>query len=403
MHAAPTVDPKTGQSNSDRLAGMDFARHNEETARVLTAYRERNPIRVPIQVGVNTRYFMFHRDANDFGMDFKRYSEDPNAMFDSMLRFARWSRFNILQDAELGLPESWWVGVDFQNYYEAAWFGCPIEYISGQVPDTMPAFAERPEQVMEHGLPSPFGGLFAKGLAFYEQMSERSSADEYLGRPISVGPPGCGTDGPMTVACSLFGPEFVCTAMVDEPERLQALLTFITDATIDRMIAWRRFAKIEIPQDGCWMADDSIALISTDMYCDQILPHHRRLYDVFATPKERGLHLCGNATRHFPAIIRELGIAAFDTGFPVDFAKLRRAVGPCVRIHGGPHIELLRSGTPQAVYDETRRILDSGILDGSMFLLREGNNLAPGTPIENIEAMVRAGLDFGRYEGEKHD
>jgi len=392
------LDPKTGAKSSDRLAGLDFARHNEEVVRVFETYSERNPIRVPIIVGTNTRYFMFHPDANDFGMDFKRFSEDPSAMFDSQLRFARWSRFNILQDAELGLPKQWWVGVDFQNYYEAAWFGCPIEYINDQVPDTHPVFEDCPERVMENGIPDPFGGLFGRGLEYYEQMSEKAINGEYLGRPIRVGMPGGGSDGPMTVACNLFGPVFVCSAMIEEPERLQRLLTFITDATIERMRAWRTKSGIPVPQDSFGMADDSIALISTEMYCEQILPHHKRLYDTFGTEKDRSIHLCGNASRHFPTLIRELGIAGFDTGFPIDFAAVRKAVGPNVKINGGPHVELLRSATPEAVYEESRRILQSGILEGKMFLLREGNNLAPGTPLENIEAMVRAGLDFGRYE-----
>src|ERR1019366_9574784 len=137
-----TLDPKTGAKKSDRLAGYDFARHNEEVRQVLSTYADRRPIRVPIQVGTNTRYYMFHPDANDIGMDFRRYSENHDEMFDAMLHFARWSRFNILQDQELGLPEKWWVGVDFQNYYEAAWFGCPVEYITSQVPDTFPVFDE---------------------------------------------------------------------------------------------------------------------------------------------------------------------------------------------------------------------------------------------------------------------
>ena len=151
------------------------------------------------------------------------------------------------------------------------------------------------------------------------------------------------------------------------------------------------------------MADDSVALISTEMYIDHVLPHHRRIYDAFGTNVERGMHLCGNATRHFPTIVRELHVSAFDTGFPVDFGALRLALGPEIRIHGGPHVELLRCGTPKAVFEESRRILQSGILDGKMFLLREGNNLAPGTPLENIEAMVEAGLQFGRYPSETHD
>ena len=391
----------TAAKATDRLAHLDFAQHNAESKEVIEAFAARKPIRVPVQVGTNTRYFMFHPEANDFGMDFRRYSDDPDVMFESLLKFSRWSKFNILQDAELGLPEKWWIYVDFQNYYDAAWFGCPLEYLDDQVPDTRPVFEDCPERVMENGIPSPFSGLFAKGLEFYEHMAERAKQEDFFGRPIEIGLPGMGTDGPMTVACNLFGPEFVCTAMVDEPERLKILLSFITDATISRMRAWRDKGGIPVPQDGFWMADDSIALLSTQMVRDHILPHLRRIYEVFGTDVERGLHLCGNATRHFPMLVEELKIASFDTGFPVDFGALRKAIGPDVRIQGGPHVELMRSGTPDQVYAESKRVLQSGILEGGLFLLREGNNLAPGTPLDNIEAMVRAGRDFGQLRENK--
>ncbi len=392
------LDVVNGARPNDRLIDLDFEEHNETTRKVLQSFADRVPIRVPVQVGTNTRYFMFHPEANDFGMDFFRYSEDPDMMFESLLRYSRWSRFNLHVDTELGLPEEWWVHVDFQNYYESAWFGCPIEYLSDQVPDTRPAFVENPESLMDNGLPDPFGGLFGRALEYYEHMGQRCESEEFLNRPIRVEVPGGGTDGPMTVACNLFGPEFVCEAMVEEPNRLNALLSFITDATIARMGAWKTKAGVAFPHDGFWMADDSIALISTSMYCEHILHHHRRIYDAFGTETGRGLHLCGNATRHFPILVKELKIASFDTGFPVNFRKLRSDLGPDICIQGGPHVELVRSGTPSEVYSESKRILRSGILEGRLFLLREGNNLAPGTPIENIEAMVKAGRDFGQFQ-----
>jgi len=61
-------------------------------------------------------------------------------------------------------------------------------------------------------------------------------------------------------------------------------------------------------------------------------------------------------------------------------------------------VELLRTGTPEQVRAETRRILDSGVMAGGKFVLREGNNLAPGTPEENVAAMYAACREFGGYE-----
>ena len=83
----------------------------------------------------------------------------------------------------------------------------------------------------------------------------------------------------------------------------------------------------------------------------------------------------------------ELGAYEFETGYPVDFGWLRRELGPEVLIHGGPSAIMLRQASPAEIRTETKRILDSGICDGGRFVLREGNNLAPGTPLANLAAM----------------
>lgn len=381
-----------GFAPGDRLGGMDFGAHNAEVLECWAAYQSRRPYRIPAIVGINTRFYMLHPEANPDGLDHRAYSEDPDAMFDAQLRFQRWNRFNVLQDWELGLPDVWRISVDLQNYYDAAWLGCQVEYLPNEVPDTRPIFADAPERLMEHGIPDPFGGVMARGLEFYEHFLDRAARESYLGRPIEINPPwfGTGTDGVMTCACNLFGPTFVCETMAAEPDRLAILLGFITNSLLEKMAAWRKRVEIAFPADGFVMADDSIALISTRMFRDHVLPLVRRICDTFGTMTERGIHLCGDSTRHFPLLCEELGIQMFDTGFPVDFGRLRAELGPDIRIQGGPHVELMRTGTPGQVYAESRRILESGVLEGGLFVLREGNNLAPGTPLENTEAMVRA-------------
>lgn len=386
----------------DRLEKLDFARHNAEVRAVWEAWRAGAPGRVPIIFGFNSRFFMANPECNPRRLDFRAYSEDPNLMYDTLLGFVRWRQFNVLMDAELGLPERWELWVDFQNYYEAGWLGCPVEYREGQVPDTSPVFRDCPERILENGIPDPKGGLLARGLEYYEHFRERASREEFLGRPVAILPPFIGSDGVMTVACNLFGGDFVCTEMARDPDRLRNLFEFLTDCSIARMRAWREIADVPIPQDGFCYADDSIAMISTRMYREHVLPHHQRIYAEFGTAKGRFIHLCGDATRHFKTIQEELGVETFDTGYPVDFGKLRRELGPSARIWGGPRVEMLRTGTESEVVEETRRILRSGILDqGGLFVLREGNNLAPGTPHGNMEAMYQTGLEEGNLSSKE--
>ena len=59
---------------------------------------------------------------------------------------------------------------------------------------------------------------------------------------------------------------------------------------------------------------------------------------------------------------------------------------------------LLRDGKPEQIRKEVKRICESGIMEGGRFVLREANNLAPCTPIENVEAMYAAGKEYGRYK-----
>lgn len=393
------TDHDKGMLIGDRLAYLDFDMHNAEVGELLAAEAAGNPYRVRIFLGTNTRYFMMDPLANPEGMGFESYSENPDAMFDALLKFQRWSRFNLLQDQQLGLPEKWVIAPDFQNYYDAAWFGCEVRYIPGEVPDTRPDFADCPERLMENGPIEPASGLMLKAERFYERFVERARTETYLGRPIEVGAPWCtlGCDGLMTICCSLFGPDFVCGSMAAEPERLQTLFEFVNECLIGRMMHYRKQFGIPVPQDYFGCADDSIAMISNPMFRRAVLPHHKRLYDTFGTETGRAIHLCGDSTRHFVTLRDEVGIYSFDTGFPVDFGKIRRELGPDVAISGGPHVEFLMSATPGEIREEVRRIFETGILEGRKFTLREGNNLAPHTPRENCEALYFAGREMGRY------
>lgn len=183
----------------------------------------------------------------------------------------------------------------------------------------------------------------------------------------------------------------------EDPEYARELLDFITEATITRIKAWRQFMGQPERTPSWGFTDDSIALLSVKTYEELVLPIHRRLVETFSEGGPNGIHLCGDATRHFPTLQRELNIQAFDTGFPVDFAWLRKTLGPDVEIHGGPHVAILHRGTAEEIRHAERAVLESGIMEGGRFHLTEGNNLPPRTPVENLEAAYNAAREFGVY------
>ena len=372
---------------------------SEEKKAVWDSYRQGKPTRVPVLIATNPRIILLDPRLNTKGYTFERYFQDPKIMLEVQLQHAEYraSMLHHYTDVPLGPPEAWRVGLDRQNIYEAAFFGAPLIYREGQVPDTRPildesdkerVFAVDTEHPLEHG-------FFHEALGMCLRMKELAKGMEVEGCPVEVANyTPSGTDGPLTVAANLRGQGIFLDLLAD-PDYATRLMGFITQAAINRVHALRRYWQDETI--GVGLADDSVQLISTQTYRDLVMPHHRRFYDTFLPDKPRGIHLCGDSTRHFRTLRDELNIRSFDTGFPVDFGWLRRELGPEVEILGGPPVSLLLHSTPEMVYQRTKEILLSGIKEGGKFILREGNNLPPMTPGDNLEAMYRACLDHGWY------
>jgi uroporphyrinogen-III decarboxylase len=173
------------------------------------------------------------------------------------------------------------------------------------------------------------------------------------------------------------------------------LLDYLTDAFIARMKAWRQLLGLPLFHEEWGMADDSVEMLSLEQYQEFVLPRHRRMYNAFCPQGERSIHLCGNAQRLFPLLKEALNIRSFDTGFPVDFARFREEMGPDVLLYGGPRAPLFVEPAPDALLAETERILRSGILEGGRFVLQEGNNLPPCSPLGHCVAFYELGKTLG--------
>lgn len=381
----------------------DVAEHNAEAKAVWEAYRAGKPTRVPVMVSTNERCTLKDPIYNPRGLQYDQVFADPQLMLERQLEHQMWLRSQPWQDAEMGMPEKAWdTSPNFLNIYEAAWYGCPIVFITSQIPDSEPILSDEDSKrrLFDQGIPDPFNSPFARQTwAAYEHfLARRQEGWTWQGLPLgAIHPPLCGTDGPVTVACNLRGATEFLEDLACDPDYAEELMAYITEATITRIRAIND--RVGHPQrwGSFWFADDSIQLISTQMYVDQVLPHHKKLVDAFSDGSPGGIHLCGNATRHFPTIRDELNVKAFDTGFPVDHGQLRRDLGQDVEIFGGPSVPFLCQATPDEVREETKRILQSGVMEGGRFVLREGNNLAPGTPCENLVAMHQTAREFGVY------
>ncbi len=382
----PSVDPN-----------VDYKRHNEEVKQVWDAFHRGDPIRVPMTLGVNPRVLLCNPKYNPRGISFEDYWNDPDIMLEVQCEFAYYRDHFLFYDHNMGLPNEWWIGVDPQNFGEAAWLGAPLKFIPGDTPDTtVPLNDDNREMLFEKGIPDPFSGVMGRIRDYYEYFN--NGKHTFMGRPVKAGRGMLGTDGPMTIACSLRGATEFCIELYEDPDYAMQLLEFITEATIMRIRAWRDYYGLGTP-DGMYIADDSIALLSVKDYKRFILPFHKRIISELTTGKGTNqIHLCGDATRHFKTIRDELNVRYYDTGFPVEHGKICSELGDGVIVYGGPRIDILKSGTAEEIENETRRILEDVIPVSKSFVIRDANNLAPGTSPENIQIMYDTVKKYGIYK-----
>ena len=373
---------------------IDFSAHNAEVEALWKAYNDRRPPRVPMIIGANCRIIVLNKELNPEGVTFRDVFTDPAIMLEVALRFAYYMRFFLPSDRPMGMPEHWTATAITMNTFEAEWFGAELEFIDGDTPDCRPFLSDDNKNMLfDRGVPNPFvrNAAFTRDCCeYFQDLIDKGFMYENLPLAKVYPPSFVGTDGPFTVACAIRGAAELCCDLYEDPGYVHALLSYITESTIERIKAWRRLFGLSdtTPDDAFFIPDDSIALLSPEMYCEFVMPYHKKLVNALgnsALPTKT--HLCGDATRHFKTMRDELNTFSFDTGFPIDHGAMVQILGPNVEILGGPPIYLLLNGTPDEVKLETERILFAVMKHTKRFILREGNNLPPCTPAANIAAM----------------
>lgn len=362
------------------------------------AHRARHAKRRPVTLGTNYRVVLQDRRINPEGLTFQRVFEEPLAM---LLVSLRWrylctQRYHLFCDHPTELPDVWEVGADFHNVFDAALFGAPIHFHRDGVPETPVILGNGTKEAafdvdIEHPEETPF---LKAAQRMTTAMQEIAADATFMERPIRIRPylP-TGTDGPLTVAMNLRGPA-ILTDFRRDPDYVHRLFEWIVAAAIRRHQHLPALYGQPRPEE-VWLADDSVAMLSTAQYREFVLPHHRTYFDTLDADhtRRRGMHLCGDATRHFPLLREECGVTCFDTGFPVDFNTIRDELGPDVELLGGVEVPVLLGGVPEQVYARAVEILRSPAATQGPFVLREANNLPPNAPWCNLAALYQAAFD----------
>ena len=136
--------------------------------------------------------------------------------------------------------------------------------------------------------------------------------------------------------------------------------------------------------------------MSREKYCELFKPYHTKLNEYVHTHSNMKtfLHSCGSIS----PIMGDLIDAGYDIINPVqttakdmDPAMLKREFGKDITFWGGGcnTRSVLNHGTPQEVYDYSRRMIDIFFQDGG-FVFNQEHNILGDVPPENIMAMYKA-------------
>ncbi len=216
----------------------------------------------------------------------------------------------------------------------------------------------------------------------------------------------------LSVGCSLFewsqflfGMENLYLYMASEKTKLAYFLDRLTELhleTLRRVLPTvRGYVQVLVVGDDLGM--QSGPQMSRPMYRELFLPRHKRIYQ-YAREQSGAhlfLHCCGGIYPLIPDLI-DAGVEILNpvqtSARNMEPERLKREFGRDLTFWGGgcdtQHI--LASGTPREVRDDVRRRLEI-FMPGGGYVWNQVHNVMANVPPENIEAMLDAAYEFGRY------
>lgn len=365
--------------------------------RVTKVKRFETPDRVPVIPALAHRFLV-----PTVGVRFKDYYSDPETMLRTQLLAQKWLMENVRTDA-YSITGAW-VGAwtDFQNSFEAGSLGCEIVFPDDDIPWVGPGWVKNDEDLHRlEAIDFVHGRLNERQVAYRNAMI--AVAEKYpvrfQGGPVFY--PGLNpslthtSDGPFGVAGDLMGQDELFLAVYERPGFVRELLRIVTD----KLIAYLDFCweeeQLPAPKDFAW-TDDLAVSLPADVYRDLVLPFEKRLrfhFDGYVS-----LHMCGATDHLLRTFVDDLQINEFQGfGYQVDLKHLAGIMGGRVVLLGNVNPMLIHSGTPEEVRKATRTVIETlGPCKG--LIIQDGNNIPPGSPLENINAMMEAAEIYGGYQ-----
>ncbi len=357
--------------------------------RVARAKRFEATDRVPVIPAIAHRFLV-----PQVGVRFRDYYDDPETMLRTQILAQKWLLENVRTDAHSITGP--WVGAwtDFQNTFEAGSLGVEVIFPDDDIPWVGRGWVRDDCDLRRlEAMDFVRSGLNARQVEYRKAMMRVAEKYPVRFRGGPVFYPGENpslthtSDGPFGVAGDLMGPTELFLAVKERPDFVRELMRIVTDKLIEYLdFCWEE-ERLPVPKDFAW-TDDLAVSLSAESFRDIVLPSEKRLR--FHFDGWTSLHMCGRSDHLLEIFRDDLGIHELQGfGYEVDLDRIAEALGGRVVLIGNVDPLLIRFGTPPEVRAATRRVLEKLGPCGGL-IVQDGNNIPPGSPLENINAMMEA-------------
>ncbi|HET7091701.1 MAG TPA: uroporphyrinogen decarboxylase family protein [Anaerolineae bacterium] len=196
--------------------------------------------------------------------------------------------------------------------------------------------------------------------------------------------------GPFTLAGQMYGVEPFMKATLKKKDEVHKMLDFAT--RLVRQFYQPLVEERVIPMMSIADPTGSGDLISDRVFRTFSLPY---LQPLIGWAKEHGvytwLHICGNTTDKLESIA-ETGASCFSLDYKVNLAEAKQKIGGRVALAGNiDPVSILNQKGPDDVRAAARACIEAAA-EGGGFVLTSGCDLPPTISMENLQAMLSAGV-----------
>ena len=281
---------------------------------------------------------------------------------------------------------------------EAEAFGASVRLTDHEIPAIVGRLVRSAPEAAALPTPSAGDGRTAVHLAAARRLVVASRAGAGAGAGAEAPVIG-GMIGPFSLAARLFGVAEALEATLAEPTTIHAILVRVTPFLIHYARAFRSLGAA-----GVIVAEPAAGLLSPRGLAAFSTPYVRRIVDAVQDDDfSVVLHNCGAKLVHLERIL-ECGAAAYHFGAPMDVPAAVAAASAVAAAGAGPsggdgrpvicgNVDptFIHSASPDTVHEAAVALLSQVAAAGGHFVLSSGCDLPPGTPLDNVAALCRAG------------